>query len=49
MQEKDFKMIKKLKYLISQKETVHEVRVFGSGARRDATVQKSQILMSLLL
>jgi uncharacterized protein len=37
MQEKDFKTIEKLKHLISQKIKVHEVRVFGSRARGDAT------------
>jgi uncharacterized protein len=37
MQEKDFKAIEKLKQLISQKIKVHEVRVFGSRARGDAT------------
>jgi len=37
MQEKDFKAIEKLKNLIAQKVKVHEVKVFGSRARGDAT------------
>ena len=37
MQEKDFKAIEKLKHLVAQKVTVHEIKVFGSRARGDAT------------
>jgi predicted nucleotidyltransferase len=37
MQEKDFKAIEQLKHLIAQKVKVHEVKVFGSRARGDAT------------
>lgn len=37
MQEKDLKVAKKFKELVSEKVKVHEVRVFGSRARGDAT------------
>ncbi len=37
MQEKDFKIIEKFKSLVSQKVKVHELRVFGSRARGDAS------------
>jgi predicted nucleotidyltransferase len=37
MQEKDFKVIEKFKFLVSQRVKVHEIRVFGSRARGDAT------------
>lgn len=37
MQEKDLRIIEKFKSLVSQKVTVHEVRVFGSRARGDST------------
>jgi len=37
MQKKDVEAIEKLKLLISQKVTVHEVRIFGSRARGDET------------
>lgn len=37
MQEKDLKIAKKFKDLVSNKVKVHEVRVFGSRARGDAT------------
>jgi len=37
MQEKDFKAIEKLKHLVAKKVKIHEVKVFGSRARGDAT------------
>jgi len=37
MQEKDRKIVEKFKSLVSQRVRVHEVRVFGSRARGDAT------------
>lgn len=37
MQEKDRKIVEKFKSLVSQRVKVHEVRVFGSRARGDAT------------
>ncbi|MBI5194976.1 MAG: nucleotidyltransferase domain-containing protein [Nitrospirae bacterium] len=37
MQEKERKIVEKFKELVSQKVKVHEVRVFGSRARGDAT------------
>jgi uncharacterized protein len=37
MQEKDLKVAKKFKALVSNRVKVHEVRVFGSRARGDAT------------
>jgi predicted nucleotidyltransferase len=37
MQEKELKVIEKFKSLVSQRAKVHEIRVFGSGARGDAT------------
>lgn len=37
MQEKERKIVEKFKQMISQKVYVHEVRVFGSRARGDAT------------
>jgi uncharacterized protein len=37
MQKKDVEAIEKLKHLILQKVTVHEVRIFGSRARGDET------------
>jgi predicted nucleotidyltransferase len=39
MRKKDLELIKKLKSLISQKVAVHEVRVFGSRARGDDTIE----------
>jgi predicted nucleotidyltransferase len=42
MQEKDRKIVEKFKSLISQQVKVHEVRVFGSRARGDAT-EKSDL------
>lgn len=36
MHEKDLKVVKKFKELVSRKVKVHEVRVFGSRARGDA-------------
>lgn len=37
MQEKELKVIEKFKSLVSQRAEVHEIRVFGSRARGDAT------------
>jgi len=37
MQEKERKIVEKFKQLVSQRVKVHEVRVFGSRARGDAT------------
>lgn len=37
MQEKDIRAIEKFKFLVSQKAKIHEIRVFGSRARGDAT------------
>src|SRR3989338_3200787 len=37
MQEKDIKVIEKFKSLVSQRVKVHEVKVFGSRARGDAS------------
>ena len=37
MQEKDIRVIEKFKSLVSQKAKVHEIRVFGSRARGNAT------------
>lgn len=37
MQEKERKIVERFKYLVSQKVKIHEVRVFGSRARGDAT------------
>ena len=37
MQEKDRKIVEKFKSLVSQRVKVHEIRVFGSRARGDAT------------
>ena len=37
MQAKDLKAIEKFKLLISQRVKIHEIRVFGSRARGDAT------------
>ncbi|MFA4910169.1 MAG: nucleotidyltransferase domain-containing protein [Desulfobacteria bacterium] len=37
MKEKDLKVVQKFKSLVSQKARVHEVRVFGSRARGDAS------------
>lgn len=37
MREKERKIVEKFKELVSQKVKVHEVRVFGSRARGDAT------------
>ncbi len=37
MIEKDKKIVKKFKELVSKKVKVHEIRVFGSRAREDAT------------
>lgn len=37
MQEKDFKILEKFKSLVVQRARVHEIRVFGSRARGDAT------------
>jgi len=37
MQEKERKIVEKFKQMVSQKVKVHEVRVFGSRARGDAT------------
>lgn len=37
MQEKELKVIERLKNLISLKVKIHEIRVFGSRARGDAT------------
>lgn len=37
MQEKDVKVIEKFKSLVSQRVKIHEIRVFGSRARGDAT------------
>lgn len=39
MQGKDLQVIENFKTLVSQKVPVHEIRVFGSRARGDATVQ----------
>lgn len=36
MQDKELKVLKKFKSLVSQKTGVHEIRVFGSRARGDA-------------
>ena len=38
MLEKELKIVEKFKQLVSQRVKVHEVRVFGSRARGDATV-----------
>lgn len=37
MQDKERKIVEKFKQMVSQKVHVHEVRVFGSRARGDAT------------
>jgi predicted nucleotidyltransferase len=37
MTEKDFKIVERFKSLVSQKVKVHEIRVFGSRARGNAT------------
>jgi predicted nucleotidyltransferase len=37
MRESDLKIVEKFKSLVSQRVKVHEVRVFGSRARGDAT------------
>ncbi len=37
MQAKERKIVKKFKQLVSQRVKVHEIRVFGSRARGDAT------------
>jgi len=37
MQEKERKIVERFKQLVSQKVKVHEIRVFGSRARGDAT------------
>ncbi len=37
MQKKDLKIVERFKELVSKKVKVHEVRVFGSRARGDAT------------
>lgn len=37
MQEKELKVLEKFKALVSQRAEVHEIRVFGSRARGDAT------------
>lgn len=39
MQEKDRRVIEKFKSLVSERVKVHEVRVFGSRVRGDATVE----------
>lgn len=39
MQAKDVEVVEKFKTLISQKVKVHEIRVFGSRARGDATAE----------
>jgi predicted nucleotidyltransferase len=39
MKEKDLKVIEKFKSLVSERVKVHEVRVFGSRVRGDATVE----------
>lgn len=37
MKDRELKIVEKFKQLVSQRVTVHEVRVFGSRARGDAT------------
>lgn len=37
MQEKELKVIEKFRLLVSQRVKIHEIRVFGSRARGDAT------------
>lgn len=37
MHDKDLKVVERFKALVSQKVKVHEIRVFGSRARGDAT------------
>ncbi len=37
MKEKDLKVIEKFKSLVSEKVKIHELRVFGSRARGEAT------------
>lgn len=39
MQEKDIKVIEKFKSLVSQRVKVHEVKVFGSRARGEASLE----------
>ncbi len=39
MEERDLKVIEKFKSLVSEKVKIHELRVFGSRARGNATIE----------